>query len=378
MIKCLLVVPRWSDLETLLPLSGRPYLDLFLHGLGVSDIATLEVDPEEPFDPNDTSPEYGLIIAQGEHGGRLRRSFISNLGLSLGLDGEESDQLRVLGAKRLETAAGVTAGFAVRRRGRMVAFCEHSIWEVRHDLVSTIRTFLEEERSERRRRAPSCWMVEGGSKKPDLSDLTEGELCLNCTLQSMPGGDWAMTLPASMGPEVRQRVEERLGESLYAKEPVFLEEEVARIFRESGLRLAVAESCTSGLVSARLASVPGSSAFLLGGVVAYANALKQGLLEVPESLVQSCGAVSMEVALSMARGVQRTTEADMGLSITGIAGPDGGSEEKPVGTVFMAAVSRWGKVMERSFRFPGDRNRIRQQASQAGLHLLRHLLAAGI
>jgi nicotinamide-nucleotide amidase len=134
--------------------------------------------------------------------------------------------------------------------------------------------------------------------------------------------------------------------------------------------LAVAESCTGGLLAERLTRVPGSSNYFLGGAVCYSNELKTRLAGVPQNLLEENGAVSKPVALALAEGIRRHTGASMGIGITGIAGPGGGSDEKPVGLVFIALADERGTQV-REFRFPGDRERVRLWATQAALEMIR-------
>lgn len=143
--------------------------------------------------------------------------------------------------------------------------------------------------------------------------------------------------------------------------------------RERGLKLATAESCTGGLVGARLTKVPGASDVFLGAVVAYANEVKESALGVSTETLERSGAVSAECALEMAQGARRALSADVAVSITGIAGPDGGSEEKPVGLVFFCVASE-KETLAQEIRFSGDRDQIRRYATVAALHLLRRLL----
>lgn len=150
-------------------------------------------------------------------------------------------------------------------------------------------------------------------------------------------------------------------------------EAVARALEESGRTLAVAESCTGGLVAKRLTDRAGSSAYFLGGIVAYENRIKTALLDVAAGVLEEHGAVSEEVARAMALGVARRLGADAGVGITGIAGPTGGTEEKPVGTVSYAA-SVGDEVEVRTRRFPGDRESVRERSAQAALALLLRLL----
>ncbi len=180
---------------------------------------------------------------------------------------------------------------------------------------------------------------------------------------------------------LRAAVREALGEAVYAEgEEASLEGVVGALLAARGATLAVAESCTGGLLGERLTRVPGASAFFLGGVIAYDNRLKTEWLEVAPELLAEAGAVSPAVARAMAEGVRTRCGATLGLAISGIAGPAGGTEEKPVGTVAIALASGDPAVPggQLFLRLPGDRNRVRWHASQLALDLLRrHLLATG-
>jgi nicotinamide-nucleotide amidase len=138
--------------------------------------------------------------------------------------------------------------------------------------------------------------------------------------------------------------------------------------------IAVAESCTGGLVMVRLTDVPGSSAWVKGGVVAYANDVKIRELGVPASMIAAHGAVSEPVAAAMARGIAHRSGADVGVGVTGIAGPAGGTVDKPVGTVVMAIDLPSGRHAVQTRQFAGDRRLIRQLAAQAALDLVRRTL----
>jgi len=143
--------------------------------------------------------------------------------------------------------------------------------------------------------------------------------------------------------------------------------------RAAGRRVAVAESCTGGLIAHRLTEVPGSSSYFMEGVVAYSNDAKTRLLGVPEELIARHGAVSAEVAEAMAEGVKRRAATDFGLAVTGVAGPGGGTPEKPVGLVYVS-LSDDAHTEHRRIMLPGDRHLIRWRASQAALDLLRRRL----
>jgi nicotinamide-nucleotide amidase len=137
--------------------------------------------------------------------------------------------------------------------------------------------------------------------------------------------------------------------------------------------LAVAESCTGGMLAERITSVPGSSRYFLGGAVSYDNSLKTLLVDVPPMLMAEHGAVSEQVAAAMAEGIRKRCKATFGLSVTGIAGPGGGTEQKPVGLVYVGLADETKtEVVER--KFPGDRDRIRHWATQQALDLVRRRL----
>jgi nicotinamide-nucleotide amidase len=169
-----------------------------------------------------------------------------------------------------------------------------------------------------------------------------------------------------------------LGDDLFSVNGETMQEVVGRLCRARGLHLAAAESCTGGLVMARLTEVPGSSDYVDRGVVVYSNQSKIDLLGVPAELIARHGAVSEPVAEAMAVGAARLAGSDLALSVTGIAGPSGGTPEKPVGLVVIAAV--WVRrgardTRVRTFNFLGGRELVRFQASQAVLDLVRRWLA---
>ena len=170
---------------------------------------------------------------------------------------------------------------------------------------------------------------------------------------------------------------EALPGRVYSEDGGELPEVVAGLLRQRGLTLALAESCTGGLLAERLTSVPGSSAFLERGYVTYSNRSKVELLGVDPAVLDSAGAVSAETAAAMAAGARRAANTDIGVAITGIAGPDGGTPEKPVGLVFIALDGKAGDRVRR-VHFLGGRDRVRFQASQAALEMMRRgLLGLG-
>ena len=166
---------------------------------------------------------------------------------------------------------------------------------------------------------------------------------------------------------------ERHERFVFSLDGATIDEQVADLLRE-GRTIALGESCTAGLLAARLANPPGASAYLLGGVVTYSNQAKIDLLGVAPELIERHGAVSPEVADAMAGGAVERFGAELGVGITGIAGPDGGSEEKPVGYVCISVRARDGSAIARDPVIPGDRTEIRDRSCTLALHLVRRLL----
>ena len=173
--------------------------------------------------------------------------------------------------------------------------------------------------------------------------------------------------------EVAGVVEDELDDAVYSRNGESLEQIVGYWLQMRSATLAVAESCTGGLLAERVTSVSGSSRYFLGGAVVYSNALKTELAGVPAEMIERHGAVSREVAAALAEGIRYRCESTLGVGITGVAGPNGGTAEKPVGLVFHAVASSTGtEVIQRNF--PGDRKRIRRFASTMALDMVRKKL----
>ena len=176
--------------------------------------------------------------------------------------------------------------------------------------------------------------------------------------------------------ELADRIAATLGDNIFTHRSQSLEEVVAEILLTNASTISTAESCTGGLLAERLTRIPGSSNYFLGGVVSYSNELKTAWAKVPGEIIAAKGAVSGEVAIALADGIRRETGSTLGVGITGIAGPSGGTPEKPVGLVHIA-LSVNGTPRERAAHFPGDRDRVRWQASQVALDMVRrHFLDA--
>lgn len=198
--------------------------------------------------------------------------------------------------------------------------------------------------------------------------------------------DWGVDVRAAVAPrdlqaalvleEAGREVDRILGHLVYNRSLISLPETIQQIMLERGQTLAVAESCTAGLLGARFTDAAGSSGFFRGGILAYADEVKRELLGVPAADLADHGAVSREVVLAMARGVRSRLDTDYALAVSGISGPDGGSEEKPVGTTWVAVAGR-DHAWAGRYRFPGDRERNRMLTVAAAADTLRRVLEFG-
>lgn len=174
--------------------------------------------------------------------------------------------------------------------------------------------------------------------------------------------------------ELLSLLREQHAKEIFSEDGALVDDQVANLL--SGRRIATAESCTAGMLAARLTDLPGSSAYVAGGVVSYSNEAKQDILGVSPELIAAHGAVSEPVAEAMAAGALRRLRADTAVAITGIAGPDGGTDEKPVGTVCFSVKLDDGSTSTRTLRLPGNRSDVRERSTTVAMHLLRRVLAA--
>jgi nicotinamide-nucleotide amidase len=203
-------------------------------------------------------------------------------------------------------------------------------------------------------------------KNPSTTILfKDGQIELHLTAQAHKPEE-----AEALNDKLAGQLEEVLGEYVFSRGDQTLEEIVGELLKWRGYTLATAESCTGGLLAGRLTEVPGSSDYFLQGVVSYSNEAKKDLLGVPKKLIEQHGAVSEAVANAMAAGIRKRANATFGIGITGIAGPGGGSEEKPVGLVYIALADD-AQSTARKFVFPGDRQFIRTLSVNAALDLIR-------
>ena len=199
-----------------------------------------------------------------------------------------------------------------------------------------------------------------------LAGAGEIQLHLRCRKDSQTEADARVE-------ELAEKIEDELGDAIFSRKGETIEQIVSYLLQMRGMTLATAESCTGGLLAERITSLSGSSRYFLGGAVVYSNELKTQFANVPKALIDRHGAVSREVAAAMAEGIRKRCLASYGVGITGVAGPAGGTEQKPVGLVYIALAGEEGtQVVERNF--PGDRTRIRQLSALQALEMIRRAL----
>lgn len=288
-----------------------------------------------------------------------------------------------VGARKLTNNHGSAPGiFLEDDRGRWVAMLPGVPREMRGMLGDTLLPLLRERlgavpRVVRSRTLRSTGMAESlvadriaaipeGVGDVELAYLPNVEgVDLRLTVRGLPPDEADARLAAAAG-----RVRNAMGAAIYGEGDVDLAEVVLAACRERTLTVGVAESCTGGMLGQRLTAIPGSSDVVQGGVIAYANAVKERLLDVPAAMLREHGAVSEPVARAMATGARHRLGVDAALSITGVAGPEGGTPDKPVGTVWIA-LDLQGAVEARLLRLWGDRDEVRRRSAQAALELLR-------
>lgn len=293
------------------------------------------------------------------------------------------------GAEPIENTVGTAWGFSLKRNGKIVAVMPGVPAEARQMLTGGLIPRLRREFPAAARHVAGRLIKLSGITESavddTLADVDFTGMCVGIGFYPrFPEIEIALTARDTDGERAEERiraaeaeVKGRLGRYIFAVGGDTLEAVVAALLTEKRLTLAVAESCTGGLITDRLTDVPGSSAFLDRAVVTYSNASKTELLNVPQEVIAKFGAVSGETASLMAEGVRRLGHTDLGLAVTGIAGPAGGTDVKPVGTVFIAlADGRETRCRDHFLRW--DRRRVKVSASQQALLLLKdYLCGAG-
>jgi nicotinamide-nucleotide amidase len=290
------------------------------------------------------------------------------------------------GATVIDNPNGTAPGQWMEHGGRLIVLLPGPPREMRPMLAALCEGPLKA-RAGRERIHRASLFVTGRSEshveetvQPIYSRWLEYQPPIETTILATPGQiELHLTTRSADAPAARAALDSAIGElasalgrDVFSTDGRPMEEIVGALLRERGATISAAESCTGGLLMARLTDVPGSSAYVLGGVVSYSNDVKATVLRVPDAQLREYGAVSEPVAVTLAESVKALTGSRIGVSITGIAGPDGGSPEKPVGTVVIAVIGQGARV--RTFRFPGGRTQVRFQASQAALEMVRRLL----
>jgi competence/damage-inducible protein CinA-like protein len=287
------------------------------------------------------------------------------------------------GARLLKNPAGIAPGFYIDEDGLFLAVLPGVPREMRAMFNEGLRPALEHRFGGkafiRRKVLRTCGISETAVNQTIQEVLRRSEPVagLKATETGVDIRVIARATSAERSQALLDRAEaeirEKLGDAVYGADGMELEEVVGALLKQRKLTLAVAESCTGGLVGARVTNIAGSSEYFERGVVVYSNRAKTELLGVPQDLIDTNGAVSSEVASAMAQGIRQAAHADLGLSVTGIAGPGGGTEKKPVGLVYIALAAQQG-VKTAEHRFLGDREQVRLRASQMALDMVRRYL----
>jgi nicotinamide-nucleotide amidase len=287
------------------------------------------------------------------------------------------------GADVLVNPVGSAPGFSLQWNGSFIAALPGVPHEAEAMFEAAVVPQLERNSARIERRLLHTFGFVESDIDRQLNDLLKAHRSILLGLLSSPLGVTisltARGVPSRAIPLLNRMVsvvKRRLHHHIYAEGDETMEEVVGRQLSKHGLMLSVAESCTGGLIGHRLTQVPGSSAYFDRGVITYSNQAKHDVLRVPLSLLRQYGAVSRQVAAAMAKGVRLNSRADIGLSVTGIAGPGGGTEQKPVGLVYIGLNAKSARrstqrTITEEFRFHGDRQTIKMRASQAALNMLR-------
>ncbi|MCE5238876.1 competence/damage-inducible protein A [bacterium] len=286
-----------------------------------------------------------------------------------------------VGAVHLENVCGTAPGIFMRWQGRLIFAAPGPPTEMREMAQRSILPILRQELGGAQQLfTRSLQLMDiGESQVADiLGDIISAQTDPTLALYAAPANvriRMATKAPDEASAEakfapVEARIRELLGNHVFGLDSQTMAEVVEQLLRERGQTLAVAESCTGGLLASRITDISGASDVFLAGVVSYANEAKTSLLGVPAEIIAEHGAVSEECARAMAEGVRRVAGADYGLATTGIAGPTGGTDDKPVGLVYMALADERGTIVQKQF-WPGTREQFKQRVSQMVLGMLR-------
>lgn len=324
---------------------------------------------------------FEVPLEMNEEGKRHIESWFTRFGRPL-TEKQYKQAMLPHGSTLVPNPVGTAPGFILGKSGKTVIALPGPPHEMQPMWLDTVEPYLRRLSGEVifSRTLRFCGIGEA-ALETELQDLMEhtnptvapyaklGEVHIRLTAKASSEEEAAKVIDPMEG-EIRRRA----GRYLYGVDEETLEEVVGKLLRAQGLTLAVAESCTGGLLGGRITNVPGSSEYFLGGVIAYSNGLKESLLGVPAETLRMHGAVSEETARAMAEGIVHATGASLGISITGVAGPGGGTPEKPVGLVYLSIASKKGGVKALKLSMWGDRATVRHRVLQQALVLLRDVL----
>jgi nicotinamide-nucleotide amidase len=295
----------------------------------------------------------------------------------------ERQALIPAGARLLQNHAGTAPGFYIDEEGLFLAVLPGVPWEMQAMFNEGLRPALEHRFGGksfiRRRVLRTCGMSESAVNQAIQDILRRSEPVVGLSVKGtgvdiriIAHGSTAENSQA-LTDRTESAIREKLGDAVYGVDGVEMEEVIGALLKQRRLTLAVAESCTGGLIGSRITNIAGSSGYFERGAVVYSNLAKTEMLGVPADIIERHGAVSSEVAAAMAEGIRQAAHTTLGLSVTGIAGPEGGTVKKPVGLVYTALASPQG-VKTTEHRFLGSREQIRLRASQMALDMVRRYL----
>lgn len=300
------------------------------------------------------------------------------------LNANDRQALIPVGARFLRNPAGVAPGFVIDEDERFIAVLPGVPAEMKAMFAEELHPMLAERFGSRifiqRRILRTCDTSESAINQALETILRREQPVIGLSAKEV-GVDIRIIAKGTSADQTQAmldkteaEIREKLGDAIYGKDGQELEEVVGALLKQRKLKIAVAESCTGGLIGGRITNIPGSSEYFERGIVVYSNLSKTELLGIPQTLIDKHGAVSAETAAAMAKGIQQAAHTDLGLSITGIAGPDGGTDKKPVGLVYIAIATSQG-VKTQEHRFLGSREQVRMRAAQIALDTVRrHLI----
>lgn len=287
------------------------------------------------------------------------------------------------GARLLLNPVGIAPGFFIDDEGPFIAVLPGVPQELRAMFSTELRPVLDERFGNRtfiqRRILRTCDTSESAINQAIQDIVRRGAPTIGLTAKET-GVDIriiARGISADQSQAIVEKTEAairgKLGDAVYGVDGMEIEEVVGALLKQRRLKLAIAESCTGGLIGKKITNIAGSSEYFDRGAVVYSNLAKTEMLGVPQELIDKHGAVSSETAAAMAQGIRQAAHTDLGLSVTGIAGPDGGTEKKPVGLVYIALATAQG-VKTKEHRIFGDREQVRARAAQMALDMVRKYL----